>query len=310
MTHEYASPEVLVLKYGGNAMPSDGADPLLAEAVARHRSGEPLVLVHGGGPEIDRALRERNIPARRIDGLRVTDHATLAVTEAVLSATVNKRLVRACRALGAAAVGISGQDGGLLVARRATGAGGEDLGYVGTIVRVDPSLLWTLLRAGFLPIVSPLGLSEDGLQAYNVNADSAAGAIAAALHAYALVIVTNVARLLRDPDDPSSGIDALSIREAERFVRSAACRGSMKPKLHAASAAVAGGAGAAYLCASGPNAIAGALLGNATVVQDIAPARDTCFGPTATSERDLREIRAHAAGRRRCCFPGKRLRRQ
>lgn len=266
MLHEYASPSPVVVKYGGNAMPAYGADPLLAEVVARHAGGEALVLVHGGGPDIDRALAERGIDCPRIDGLRVTGAAALAVTEAVLCATINKRLVRACRRLDAAAVGISGQDGGLLVARRALAAAGEDLGYVGTIARVDPQLLQTLLAAGFLPIVSPLAVCENGAHAYNVNADSAAGAIAGALRARAFVIVTNVARVLRDPDDASSGIDALSVGEAERFAESAACRDSMKPKLQAAAAAVAGGAQTAYLCAAGPNAIAGALRGNATII--------------------------------------------
>lgn len=266
MLHEYATPP-LVVKYGGNAMPRDGLDPLLSEAAERHAAGQPIVIVHGGGPEIDRALAERGVAPRRVDGLRVTDAQTLAVTEAVLCATLNKRLVRTCRALGATAVGISGQDGGLLVARRMRTEAGADLGYVGEIVRTDPHLLRALLSAGFLPIVSPLAIAHGGEHAYNVNADSAAGAIAAALRARALIVVTNVARVLRDPDDPASGVDAFSAVEAERFARSDACRDSMKPKVRAAVAAVAGGAEAAYLCAAGPNAIAGALRGDATIVR-------------------------------------------
>ena len=162
MEHNYSSP--IVVKYGGSALsgvgsalsggesasfviPSvgsaatvvEGPDPILAEAVALHQGGTAVVLVHGGGPEIDRWLAERNVPTRRVDGLRVTDDATLEVTEAVLCATINKRLVRACSALGARAVGISGEDANTLVAQRAHGSHGEDLGYVGEVMACDPA---------------------------------------------------------------------------------------------------------------------------------------------------------------------------
>jgi acetylglutamate kinase len=265
MTHDYAraGQAPLVVKYGGNALAGDGtADPVLAEIAGRHFSGEPIVLVHGGGPEIDRALAERGVETQRIDGLRVTGATTLAVTEAVLCGTLNKRLVRALGALGVRAAGISGQDGALLVAARTAVANGADLGYVGTIVRTDPHLVRTLLAAGFLPVVAPLALARDCAHAYNVNADLAAAAIAAALHARAFVIVTNVPRVLRDPTDPSSGIDSLTLDEAHHFAQSDACRSSMKPKLEAAISALT----TAYICAAGPNAISRALAGDCTTV--------------------------------------------
>jgi len=228
--------------------------------------GEPAVLVHGGGPEIDRALQERGVRTERIDGQRVTDALTLEIVEAVLCGTINKRLVRACLERGLHAIGVSGQDGSTLVAERARGAGGADLGFVGEIVACETSLLGALLNAHLLPVVAPLAVSRDGGQAYNVNADLAAAAIAAALGARAFVIVTNVPRVLRDPDDPRSGIAEMSSGEARSFAASAACRSSMKPKMLAAAIAVEGGAAASYICSAKPGGIAAALAGDATVV--------------------------------------------
>ncbi len=230
------------------------------------KGGTAVVLVHGGGPEIDAALAERGIVTERIDGLRLTDAATLHVTEAVLCGSINKRIVRACAALGLPAAGISGEDGRTLLARRARGIGGEDLGYVGEIEAIDPRLIRALLRDGFLPVVAPLALSADGAHAYNVNADLAAAAIAAALHADAFVLVTNVARVLRDVDDAASGIERLTSDEALHFANSDACRSSMKPKVIAAATAARNGAAASYICAAKTGTIASALSGDSTLV--------------------------------------------
>jgi acetylglutamate kinase len=266
MTHDYAT--TLVVKYGGNAMagPAGGPDPLLAEVAARWRRGQAVVLVHGGGPEIDAALAQRDIASERIDGQRVTDATTLEVTEAVLCGSLNKRLVRACTMLGLPAAGISGEDGGTLIARRAKGINGEDLGYVGEIACVEPKLIQTLLAAGFLPVVAPLAIAPDASHAFNVNADLAAGAIAAALQADAFVLVTNVPRVLRDVEDPTSGIDRLTADQASTFAHTSACRNSMKPKLLAAASAARNGATAAYICTITANPISSALSGNCTLV--------------------------------------------
>lgn len=271
MAHEYASPGTLVVKYGGNAMAAapGGADPLLSEVAALREAGTPVVLVHGGGPEIDAALAERGIVTERIGGHRVTDAATLAVTEAVLCGSVNKRIVRECQALGLPAVGISGQDGSTLRARRAQGINGEDLGFVGEIESVNPALLLGLLRDGFLPVVAPLALAVDGAHAYNVNADLAAAAIASALRAEAFVLVTNVARVLRDVDDSSSGIDRFTIEQAERFATANACQSSMKPKIAAAAAAARGGV-VSYICNARIGALASALSGDATIISTLS----------------------------------------
>jgi acetylglutamate kinase len=255
----------ILVKYGGNAM-AGGDDPLLAELAELRAAGHAVILVHGGGPEIDEALARRGVGSRRVDGLRVTETDALDIVEAVLCATANKRLVRGCLQRGIPAVGISGQDGGLIRARRATSPSGEDLGFVGEITAIDPAPLQALLDGGFLPIVAPVAISEDSAHAYNVNADTAAGAIAGALRADAYITLTNVARVLRNPADPSSAISKLTIAEAQSFAASENCASGMRPKILAAIEAVGAGVKRAYICAAQPGALAGALAGNATVI--------------------------------------------
>lgn len=266
MQNNYASP--LVVKYGGAALTGEAAspDPLLLELQSRLAAGERAVVVHGGGPEIDRRLAERGIRTERVAGQRVTDEATLETVEAVLCGSLNKRLVRAALALGIPAVGVSGEDARLLVAERAQGEGGADLGFVGEIAACNVALLLTLLDAGYVPFVAPLAVSSDGSQRYNVNADLAAAAIAAALRTHAFVLVTNVARVLRDVDDPHSGIDRLTPQQAREFAASEACRSSMKPKVLAAAVAVEGGASASFICDARSGVISRALSGDATVI--------------------------------------------
>ncbi len=262
--------DTLVVKYGGNAI-GEGTSPLLEELAARHRAGDRTVLVHGGGPEIDRELAARNIPTVRIDGLRVTDAATLRVTEAALCGTVNKQLVRALLAQGIPAAGLSAQDGALLVchpersAKREVEGQPPDLGFVGAVTRVNPAILTALLDAGFLPVVAPLGVAEDGSTAYNVNADTAAGAIAAALHAQTFILVTNVERVRRDPHDATSGIERMTLTQAREFLASDACRQSMKPKLAAAITAAEAGA-TSHICAESQTTIAAAQAGGGTTI--------------------------------------------
>jgi acetylglutamate kinase len=265
--NKFATPFMrVVVKYGGNAM-NEGADDALIDEISGLRSaGHAVVLVHGAGPEIDDALAHRGVTTRRIDGLRVTDADTLQIAESVLCATANKRLVRAFLQRGLCAVGISGQDGGLVRARRALSPSGFDLGFVGEIVSVDPTPLQILLAAGYVPVVSPIAVDENGRHAFNINADTVAGAIAAALKADAYIALTNVDRVLRNPSDPSSAIDALTVSDALCFAASDACESGMKPKMLAAIDAVAGGAAKAYICRARAGALSAALDGNATVI--------------------------------------------
>lgn len=256
----------VVVKYGGNAMDAGADAALLDELRTLLGEGHSVILVHGGGPELDRALEDRGLATRRIDGLRVTDSEALEVAEAVFCATGNKRLVRACLQRGIPAVGISGQDGGLLRARRARSRTGEDLGFVGDIVSVDERLLVALIEAGFVPVVAPIAVGERAESAYNVNADTVAGAIAGATRADAYVALTNVERVLSDPADPHSAIDTLSVKDALTFASSDACASGMRPKVFAAIDAVVSGAKRAYICGARPGAIQDALSGNATVI--------------------------------------------
>ena len=274
MQHDYAIPPALrpiVIKYGGNAMPdqTEGcADPTLFEIGELWRSGMPIVLVHGGGPEIDAALAQHGIVTERIEGLRVTTEETLAVTEAVLCATLNKRIVRALTALGLPAVGISGQDGGTLVARALRSTSLVDLGYVGEVIKCDPLLIQTLLNARFVPVVSPIAISGDASTAFNINADSAGASIAGALSSPAFVAITNVPRVLRNFNDKTSTIERMTPLEAQVFASSAACHSGMKPKVRAAALAVLSGADASYICGSMVGALNAALFdGEATIIE-------------------------------------------
>jgi len=242
------------------------ADPLLDDVAERVRAGDQVVLVHGGGPQIDAALAERGIAPPRIDGLRVTDAATLAVTEYVLCGTVNKALVRALLRRRVRAVGISGQDAGLLTARAAFGRNGEALGFVGEIVTVRLAALEGLLAAQAVPVVAPLGISEDGTTALNINADTAAGAIAGALGADVYLVVTNVDRVRRVASDPATGIEHLSIHEARTFLQDGTFDGGMRPKMESALDALARGARRAVVCGSGAGALARALRGDGTTI--------------------------------------------
>lgn len=256
---------LIVLKYGGNAMAAAGGDPVLDELAAFARRGDRVVLVHGGGPQIDAELQAKGIAEPRVAGLRVTGARARDVVEYVLCGTVNKALVRALAARGVRAVGISGEDGGLLSARRAAAVEGVELGEVGTIDAVDPRPVSALLDAGFVVVVAPLALGPDG-GALNCNADTAAGAVAGALRADAYVVITDVAGVRRDVRDPDSVIARLGPAEADALLASGALAGGMIPKLEAAFAAVRGGARRAVVAGAGAGAIEAALHGAGTEI--------------------------------------------
>jgi acetylglutamate kinase len=254
---------LIVLKYGGNAMTAGTDDPVLDEIAALSRAGTSVIVVHGGGPQIDAALKARGIPDERIDGLRVTSAAARDVVEAVLCGTVNKDLVRGLIERGARAFGFSGQDGALLTAKRMRVPGG-DLGYVGEPLAVDAPLLRALLALGIVPVIAPLGLDPTEHVALNLNADTAAGAIAAALEADAYVVLTNVAGVRRDRHDAASVIPRLTIAEAQGFLDDGTFADGMRPKMRAAIEAVAGGARRALIAQAAANGIVTALSGTGT----------------------------------------------
>ncbi len=205
---------LLVGKSGGSVAGVEGA--LLDDIAGVHAEGYSVLLVHGGAPDIDRELQARAIPTKRIRGLRCTTQSVLGVIECVLCGSVNKRLVRQLGARGVPAIGLSGEDGALLVAEPDPQ---RELGFVGRVQSVNPKPVRLLLGVGYVPVVAPLAVGADYSQAYNVNADAAAGA----MQAEQLVFITDVRRLLSDPCDASSAIDTLTAAQAWAFMQGKSC---------------------------------------------------------------------------------------
>jgi acetylglutamate kinase len=247
---QYAGQTILV-KYGGHAMSEPApaqaggaaeADPFAGDVVLLKQVGIDPVVVHGGGPQIGHMLRRLGIESRFIDGLRVTDRATMEVVEMVLAGTINKQLVAAINAAGGCAIGLSGKDGGLIRARKLT-RDGTDLGFVGEPERVDDRVLATLRQSDIIPVIAPVGVGADG-ETYNINADTVAGAVAAAVKAKRFLLLTDVAGVL---DGDKRLISELSAAEARRLIGDGTISGGMIPKVETCLAAVEGGVEAAVI---------------------------------------------------------------
>ncbi|HIY18718.1 MAG TPA: acetylglutamate kinase [Candidatus Blautia avistercoris] len=221
--------KIVVVKYGGSAMVDEELKAnVIKDVVLLKLVGFKPIIVHGGGKEISRWVEKVGMEPRFLNGLRVTDKATMEVAEMVLG-KVNKELVTLVQSLGVKAVGVSGKDGGLLKVQKKM-PGGEDLGYVGEITHVDPKILWDLLEKDFLPIICPIGLDED-FQTYNINADDAACAVAESMNAEKLAFLTDIEGVLRDPKDPDSLISELKVDEADALISDGFVGGGMIPKL-------------------------------------------------------------------------------
>ena len=221
--------KIIVIKYGGSAMLDDELmKHVIEDAVLLKLVGFKPVIVHGGGKEISSWMRKTGIEPHFIDGLRVTDAATLEIAEMVLG-KVNSDLVTMAQQLGVRACGISGKDGRLLTVKRAT-PGGNDIGYVGEVTHVDTKIIMDLLANDFLPVIYPIGMDKDG-QSYNINGDHAAAEIAQALQADKLAYLTDTSGVYTDPDDPESFISELSITEAEQLIDNGTVSGGMIPKI-------------------------------------------------------------------------------
>ncbi len=234
---------VVVVKYGGNAM----VDPHLGRAVADdvvllRAVGLKPVVVHGGGPQISALMVRLGMEPEFRDGLRVTDAETVDVARMVLVGKVNRDIVSAINVHGPLAVGLSGEDAGLILA----GARNPDLGYVGDVRSVNPTILERLLAEDLIPVVSTIGSDPTG-QAYNINADTVAGALAEALGAEKAVFLTDVAGLLADLDDPSSLISHTTAAELQAMIDDGRLTGGMIPKVAAALHAVQHGVGSAHM---------------------------------------------------------------
>lgn len=234
--------KIVVIKYGGNAMLNDELKRhVMEDIVLLSTIGIRVVLVHGGGPEINAMLARIGKEPKFVDGLRYTDEETLEVAQMVLTGKINKDIVLLLNASGGKAVGISGVDGFLLRAMKLS-KNGKDLGFVGEVVDVDTSIITSLLSSGFIPVISTVALGCDGDNVlYNINADTAAAKIAVALRAEKFVQLTNVPGVLRNVDDPSSLIQRIHVKDAEKYIEDGTIAGGMIPKIECCILARNGG---------------------------------------------------------------------
>jgi acetylglutamate kinase len=236
--------KTVVIKYGGAAM----TDPALKHEFARDvvllkYVGMNPVVVHGGGPEITSYMERLDLPVEFVDGLRVSDAATVEVAKMVLVGKINKDIVLLINRHGQPAVGLCGDDGLLFRAVRQAAPSGQDIGYVGRIDHVDVNVL-THVAQDYIPVVASVGADRDG-HSYNINADEAAGAVARALGAHKVMFLTDVAGWMRDPQDPSTLVTAASADEVAAALGTVA--GGMRPKLAACIDAIQGGVSAAHI---------------------------------------------------------------
>lgn len=231
--------KIVVVKYGGSAMLDDHLkEDVIKDVVLLKLVGFKPVIVHGGGKDISKWVKRSGMEPRFVNGLRVTDDATMEIAEMVLN-RVNKGLVQKVESLGVHAVGISGKDGGLLKVKKRY-SGGEDIGFVGEITEVNPKIIMDLLEKDFLPIICPIGY-DDNYDSYNINADDAACAVASALHANKLAFLTDTEGVYRDFSDKTSFIHSMQVHEAEEFIASGGASGGMIPKLQNCIAALRDG---------------------------------------------------------------------
>ena len=245
--------KVIVVKYGGHAMGESALSNAFArDIVLLKQVGLNPVVVHGGGPQIGSMLKRLAIESEFVDGLRVTDAATVEIVEMVLSGRINKGIVADIMAAGGKAVGLSGKDGGLIQARKLTRTKKDpdsniekvlDLGFVGEPTRVDPQVLEIFAQSDFIPVIAPIGLGPDG-ETYNINADTVAGAVAVAAKATRLLLLTDVQGVL---DKNGALIEEMSVADAHARMADGTLTGGMIPKVETCIQAIEGGVAGAVI---------------------------------------------------------------
>lgn len=244
--------KIVVVKFGGNAMDEHSAHDFSQDIVLMKQTGMEPVVVHGGGPQIGAMLKKLEIPSRFIDGLRVTDEATMDVVEMVLVGQVNKQIVTGINAAGGHAVGLSGTDGNLIRAKKLERMRVDpetqeskpvDLGFVGEPEEVNPDVLETFLQSDLIPVIAPVGVGRDR-ESYNINADTVAGAVAGAMVAERLLLLTDVDGVL---DKDHKLIPKLTLSEARTLIADGTISGGMIPKIETAIEAVESGVKAAVI---------------------------------------------------------------
>ena len=240
--------KTFVIKYGGNAMVNqDLKHAVMQDVVLLKFLGVNPVLIHGGGPEITQMLKRVGKKSEFIQGLRVTDIETMEIVQMVLVGKLNKEIVSKLNLLGGKAVGLSGQDANLLVAKKTVPTMPEDyqgeipdIGFVGEVTQINTAILEELIASNYIPVISSIGVGEDGVS-YNINADTAAGELAAALKAEKLVMLTDVEGIFEDYQDKSSLISALKVDQAHQMIGQGKIEGGMIPKVQACITAIQAG---------------------------------------------------------------------
>lgn len=238
--------QTVVVKYGGNALAGTSEHDALAlfaqDIVLMHAVGIRPVVVHGGGPQINEMLAKLNIESEFKNGLRVTSAETMDVVRMVLTGQVNPQIVSAINTFGNIAIGVSGEDGGLIKVRQRS----AELGFVGDVTHVNPGVLNGILDEGFIPVISTIGVDDQG-QAYNINADTVAGVIASALNAEKIIYLTDIEGLRRDVHDASSLIKRIGIADLQTLIDDGTVAGGMIPKVASCIDAVSDGVRGAHI---------------------------------------------------------------
>ncbi len=244
--------QTVVVKYGGHAMEGGVSEHFAQDIVLMKQTGIDPVIVHGGGPQIGSMLSKLSIPSSFVDGLRVTDEAAIEVVEMVLTGSINKQIVSGINAAGGRAVGLSGKDGNLVVARKLERFKLDpltlekkrvDLGFVGEPDEINPEVLRTIINSDLIPVIAPIGVGRKG-ETYNINADTVAGTVAGAMKASRLLLLTDVEGVL---DREGKLIPRLSVAEARALIADGTISGGMIPKIETAIDAVESGVAAAVI---------------------------------------------------------------
>jgi len=235
------SGKTVVIKYGGNAMINEEQNmTILQDITLLKYVGVNPVLIHGGGPDINRMLAKLEIETKFHNGLRITDAATMEVVQMVLTGKINKDIVAKLNCMGAKALGLCGKDANLIEVVKKESKDGVDLGFVGAVTSVNTKLLNLLAKDEFIPVIAPVGVGPDGAS-YNVNADTVACEVAAALHAEKLIYLTDIDGIRRDPSDPASLIPQITLAEIDAMLADGSITGGMIPKVKACTRAVEAG---------------------------------------------------------------------
>jgi len=244
----------VVIKYGGNAMVNtELKNSVIQDITLLKYVGMRPVVVHGGGPEITKFLKQLGKQSTFISGLRVTDEETVSIAEMVLVGKINTEIVNLLNRHGAKAVGLSGKDADLIFAKKHLAEVHEDgevktvdIGYVGDVEHINTDILNALLDRGYIPVIAPIGIGRDN-ESYNINADYVAGEVAGALGAEKLIMLTDVEGIYRDYNDKSSFISSLSLAEAKAMIREGSIGGGMIPKVETCIKALEGGTGKTHI---------------------------------------------------------------